>query len=214
MPIIIACGDDKHIRSFCGDYADENRQETIVVHTGMFVEAISDVIEDDLLFHHIITGSLYKSERYITYCHAKRFRTGYIVLFFTGDISSDLEVPLKSNRYDNPMIVVDNYAQSNNKNDLFEEIRQTLRSRKCKISHANTRVIQKDNHLEEAKRIVNRINEKYSYRNVDDIYIEAENQIMKIIGSQKLSTDEVEKYYKSILVNALCERGLLDDPGM
>ncbi|ELQ75753.1 hypothetical protein THOM_1281 [Trachipleistophora hominis] len=136
MPIIIVCGDDEYVKQFCDDYTNICSDKNVVVHNTAFSEAISDVIEDDPSFFHIITRSYSKSERYISYCHAKRFKTGYIVVFLRGAcINVDLEVPLESNRYDNPLITVNDY-----KNDIFDNINNVLcntKMKKFKIKRKN-----------------------------------------------------------------------------
>lgn len=211
MPVIILCGDSKYVKQFCDDYTDRCNDKKIVVHRAAFSEAISDVIEDDTSFFHIITRSYCKSERYISYCHAKRFKTGYIVVFLQGNgVDVDLEVPLESNRYDNPLITVQDYSKTC-KNELFSNINGVLSDRKMKRSRSNEKIIAHEDYIKKIKNIINEVHSKYDLRNAFDICVETENRMMSIVGIRKIGIEGLSEYYESMLREALYERGMLNE---
>lgn len=202
MPIILVCGDDLNVKKFCEDF--EKEFENVSVHTNTFSEAISDVIQSDLTVNHLITTSLTKPDRYITFCHAKRFKTAYLVIFFDGSVPDDLEIPSKEIRHDNPLIECVNYE---NKSDLFEEIRRIISAPVTKKSFSNHKVLRSSDYFNKVKETVKNVQKKYPFD--EEIFLETENRLMNMISQSKKEFN-VEIVYEEILEDSLRERGLID----
>ena len=226
MAIILVCGNRIHIEKFCSDF--RSRQDCFI-YTTPFSEAISDVIQADASKIHIITTSLQKPERYITFCHAKRFKTAFLVIYLKGKLSSkskdldkdssseisddesndvpdDLEIPNKGTRHDNPLIISHNY-NTEPKDQFFENI-FTVIARPCtKKSYSNEKILKNPDFFKNAKSTMKEIQSKYPYNL--EIFLETEDCMMKMINSSKNRID-VETAYEEMLRDELSERGLID----
>lgn len=205
MPILILCGDKEKVEAFVQEYTSMHRQEKVHVYHSAFSEAISEVIERDLSDYHIITSAFYKPERYISYCHAKRFKTGYIVIFVDGEnIDPDLEVPRKSTRHDNPLMVLENTGVT-----AFEEIDRILNNTKMRKSRSNKKVITSDDYMKKVKEMINELQKQYRIESFSEICIETENRMMSVLSIKKFNIDEAAEYYENILKDILFQRGML-----
>lgn len=206
MPIIIVCGDEKKIDIFCHDIQSELDQN-VKIHRTPFSEAISDVIEDDTSVNHIITRSFYKPDRYITFCHSKRFKTSYLVVFLAGEkINSELEIPRETTRHDNPLIISDDYEREDKK-IFFENLKSTLANKIIKKSYSNQKIIKDQDFLQKAHNIIKKVQNQYHSNLYEDIFIETENRMMSILSNNRIKLNEIEECYSEILKNAMNERG-------
>lgn len=204
MPIILVCGDVEMTKIFCEDFSA--RFNKTVTHTTPFSEAISDVIEGDTSFNHLVTLAYHKPERYIASCHARRFKTAYLVVFLDGDLPDMLEMPKESTRHDNPLILSKNYINED-KEIFLNEIEKKIYSARIKKSFSNHKVLRSSEYLRTVKDIVKKIQSNYPYD--EEIAIETENRLMNMITQSKKDFD-AESVYEEILKDALRERGIIE----
>lgn len=215
MPIILLLGDKSSISSFLAFFEQRNK---ILVHDRIFHESISDVLQSDPEKGiHFILSAGQKANRYIVHTTAKRFKTGYLVIYFENDIKNSvddeknensnefIEVPSKSTKHDNPLLFIQNYEKQD-KNKIYDNVIDliNLRSKK-KITAHKKRIVDIDFQKNIAK-IIKDIQKKFTFNN--EIFLETEMRILEMVEQNRKIN--VEIVYEKMLKEALKERGFLD----
>ncbi|KAF7682906.1 hypothetical protein TCON_1882 [Astathelohania contejeani] len=187
-------------------YIINNKLGNVKILEGEFKTIRSDLLnapKDNTIF--IINGSCLKSERYEMFCIARRFNTSYgvICVEHSDEISDidDEEKPQKKNKYDNPLIFVNDEIDWNELMKILNKNLVTNMAHKKKKSPSESYWMELRNTLKE-------INQEFNIEGSESVVKECENRIFKMVNSNPVGN--IGECYRTMLKDEFKKRGFLE----